>query len=260
MFCVLRLLKRKRSILEKLFKFLAYDDYSVVSVPVFKGAPFYLLTVTLTQDVDWDKIIECTGKCSQRLLFSQEIQLPKNKQIGIFKSQLLYNKLFQNTILEIIRNSFNNSTGEHIAISDVSGNNKDFITRLIPYASRLTVVTSRKDTYIDLCDGILEKTGLCISLLSEFPDAKIKIDTDKNIVSINTNTDFLNISTGEGINADKLYKSILPEGVNEYDFYSALYELCGVFSLGECIFETVTVNNEKKLVKTLNLLDTRGNF
>lgn len=249
MFCVLKLLKRKMSILEKLFKFLSYDDYSLVSVPVFKGAPFYLLTVTLTQDVDWNKIIECAGKCSQRLLISQEIQLPQNNQIGTFESQLLYNKLFQNTILEIIKNNLSEGKGEHIAIIDANGSSKEFIKRLSPYASRLTVVTNRKDAYIDLCDEILEKTGLCISILSAFTDAEIKIDINKNIASIYTGKEIFNISTGEGINADKLYEDLLPEGINEYEFYSALYELCGVFSLGECIFETVTVNNEKKLVK-----------
>ena len=89
-------------------------------------------------------------------------------------------------------------------------------------------------------------------MLSDFDNAKIKIDMGRNVMSIDTNNQFLNITNGENIIVDDIYKKLLPKNANEKDFYSALYELCGVFSLGECIFENVTVNNEKKLVKDIH--------
>ena len=111
--------------------------------------------------------------------------------------------------------------------------------------------TDNKKEYMNVCDKILNDTGLCISLLSNFDNARIKIDMGRNIMSIENENEFLNISNGENILVTDIYKKLLPEGINEYDFFSALFELCGVFSLGECIFENVMVNNEKKPIKDI---------
>ena len=251
MFCVLNIEKKKLTLLEKIFRFLAEDDYIIKTIPVFKGAPFYMLDVKICENIDWDKVIENTGKCSKRLLLNNCLEIPEDKGIGVFKSDILYNKVFHNTVLQIIENNKRKKDLFHIAVYDKNADFIDFTTRLSMYSSKLTVVTENKEKYMNLCDTILEKTGLCISLLSDFDNAKIKIDTTRNVMSIDTNNQFLNITNGENIIVDDIYKKILPQNVNEQDFYSALYELCGVFSLGECIFENVMVNNEKKRTDTV---------
>ncbi len=251
MFCILNIEKKKLTLLEKLFRFLAQDDYIIKTVPVFKGAPFYVLSVKICDSIDWDRVIENTGKCSKRLILSNYIEIPEDKGIGIFKSNTLYSKVFRNTVLQIIENNKRKNDLYHIAVYDKNADFTDFTTQLSQYSSKLTVVTENKEKYINLCDDILEKTGLCLSLLSDFDNAKIKIDTQRNIMSIDNKTEFLNISDGENIMVNDIYKRLLPENVNEQDFYSALYELCGVFSLGECIFKNVTVNNEKKRTDTV---------
>ena len=253
MFCVLNIEKKKLTLFEKIFRFLAQDDYIIKTIPVFKGAPFYMLDVRICENIDWDKVIENTGKCCKRLVLNNWIEIPKDKGIGIFKSDTLYNKVFQNTAVQIIESNKRKKDLYHIAVYDKNADYTDFTTRLSRFSSKLTVVTDNKEKYINLCDDILEKTGLCISLLSDFDNAKIKIDTSRNIMSINNNNQFLNITNGENIMVDDIYKKILPQNVNECDFYSALYELCGVFSLGECIFENVMVNNEKKLIKDIQI-------
>ena len=252
MFCILNIEKKKLTLLEKVFRFLAQDDYVIKTIPVFKGAPFYVLDVEICENIDWDKVIENTGKCSKRLILNNHIEIPEYKGIGVFKSDTLYNKIFHNTVLQIIMNNKRKKDLYHIAVYDKNADFIDFATRLSRHSSKLTVVTENKEKYMSLCDDILEKTGLCISLLSDFDNAKIKIDMGRNVMSIDTNNQFLNITNGENITVDDIYKKLLPQNVNEYDFYSALYELCGVFSLGECIFESVMVNNEKKLVKDIH--------
>ncbi len=251
MFCILNIEKKKLTLLEKIFCFLAQDDYIIKTIPVFKGAPFYVLDVKICENVDWDKVIENAGKCSKRLILNNHIEVPEDKGIGIFKSNTLYSKVFQNTALRILENNKFKKDLYHIAVCDKNADFTDFATRLSMYSSKLTVVTENKEKYMNLCDDILENTGLCISLLSNFDNAKIKIDTNRNIMSIDTNNQFLNIANGENIKVDEIYKKLTPKGIDEYDFYSALYELCGVFSLGECIFENVMVNNEKKLIKDI---------
>lgn len=251
MFCILNIEKKKLTLLEKIFRFLAQDDYNIKTIPVFKGAPFYVLDVKVCDNIDWDRVIENTGKCSKRLILNNNIEVPENKGIGIFKSSILYNKVFQNTILQILEKNRYEKDLYHIAVCDKYADFTDFTLRLSKYSSKLTVVTENKEKYMNLCDDILENTGLCISLLSDFDNAKIKIDILKNVMSIDNGNQFLNITKGESIMANDIYKKLMLQGIDEYDFYSALYELCGVFSLGECIFEHVMVNNEKKLIKDI---------
>lgn len=251
MFCVLNVEKKKLTFFEKIFKFLVQDDYIIKTVPVFKGAPFYMLDVYVRDNVDWEKIIECAGKCAKRLLINNKLEIPQLKELGVYKSNLLYNKAFQNTLLQIFKNNELGKNPQHIAVCDKNAKYTDFTEKLTPYASRLTVVTESKEKYLNLCDEILESTGLCISVLSTFDNAKIKIDIDRNIMTVDLKNVFLNICNAENLVVDDMYKKLLPVGVGEQDFYSALYELCGVFSLGECIFETVSANNEKKLIKDI---------
>lgn len=251
MFCVLNIEKKKLTFFEKVFRFTAHDDYIIKTVPVFKGAPFYILNIYVCDTVNWEQITKYAGKCARRLIVSDNITVPEIKEIGIYKSEKLYNKVFQNTLLQIFGNNKLNKHPMHIAVCDKSGEHTNFVEYLAKYASKLSVVTENKEKYISACEKILENTGLCISVLSDFDDAKIKINLDKNIMSISLENMILNISNGENIEVDEIYKKLLPEGINSHDFYSALYELCGVFSLGECVFGTVTVNNEKKQIKDI---------
>ncbi len=251
MFCVLNVEQKERNLFEKIFRFLCHDEYELKTIPVFKGAPFYVLNVKTFKIIDWDKVVENTGKCSKRLIVNGNIKIPNKKELGIFKSNLLYNKVFQNTILQILANNKINKNPQHIVIYDKNAKCIDFTIKLVKYASKLTVVTENKDKYMKVCDDILEDTGLCISLLSEFNGGKIKIDTDRNVASIDTRDGFLNITNAENLMANDIYKKLILKGIDEYNFYSALYELCGVFSLGECIFEIITVNNEKKHIDTV---------
>ena len=250
MFCVLNIERKSLTLIEKIFKFLARNEYSIRTVPVFKGAPFYILTVKASNNIEWDKVVGCAGKCAKRLLISDNIEMPQIKEIGKFKSTLLYNKAFQNTVLQILKKNLYKNP-HSVAILDKNADYTDFTFKLSHLSSTLTVVTENKEKYMNVCDKILESTGLCITLRSDFDNAKIKIDTHRNIISVDIENSFLNITNGEHLLVPDSYKKLLPDGINEYDFFSALYELCGVFSLGECVFETVCVNNEKKVVKDI---------
>lgn len=44
----------------------------------------------------------------------------------------------------------------------------------------------------------------------------------------------------------KQYYSLKPEDIEKYKFAAALYEFCGVFSIGDCCFGNVIFNGEKK--------------
>lgn len=253
MFCVLNIEKRPDNLREKLFGSFIKDEYNAKMVPVFKGAPFYFFNVTVgKRGVDWDKILYTAGKCARRLVLTNNTDLPQRTDMAEFKSDLLYKKIILNTFAHILQKY---KTKKSIALIDENGGFADLLYKIAPFAATLTVITEAKKAYEFVCDDIQEKTGLCIVLQSSFVEAEVKIDTNRSVMTVTDEKSCVNITSGCDFKVPEIYEKLLPENTDKYTFYAALYELCGVFSLGECIFDTITVNNEKI---TLTELDTRG--
>lgn len=184
MFCVLTVNIRENNISEKLFGNLKKDSYTLLTVPVLHGAPFYHLTVsTGKKGIDFERVVFEVGRCAQRLLLSDEIKLPEIRGIGRFNSDLLYNKLIDNTA--------------------------DFLLKQIGNEAKF-----------DRTNGIIT-----------YRENVIEIGKDRN--------DF---------DLSEQYCALKPREIEKYTFAAALYELCGVFEVGERSFNSVTVNGEKKNV------------
>lgn len=253
MFCVLNVEKRPNTLREKLFGSFIKDEYDAKMVPVFKAAPFYTFNVKVgKRGVDWEKIIYTAGKCSRRLVLTNNTLLPPRNDMSQFKSDLLYREIIGNTFAEILK-KFN--AQKSIVIIDTDGKSANFLYKVASYASRLTVVTNSKEKYNRVCDNIQQNLGLCTVLQSAPSEAQFKIDINRSVMTITSEKSCINITDGCDFTVPEIYEKLLPANTDKYTFYAALYELCGVFSLGECIFETITVNNEKI---SLCDLDTRG--
>jgi hypothetical protein len=116
----------------------------------------------------------------------------------------------------------------------------------------MSICTVNKEEYSKTCEEITDETGMCPVLTNDFYDAQIKINTDTLVVTIFHNDKNINISAGVDFSVPQIYENLLQDGINKYDFYSAIYELCGVFSLGETFFDTIIVDNEKKRVQDIH--------
>ena len=251
MFCVLSVRRRNSTLFERIFGRLMTDEFSVKTIPVYKGAPFFSLVVTTSKrEINWEDVILAVGRCASRLVLNGDINLPENPNIGIFKSDALYRKMLNNTFLQILEN--NNVRPYKISVMDKNALNIDFIKMISHYASTLNICTLNKEEYYSTCDEITEATGMCPVLKSEFADSEIKINSDTGTMTICQEDGNINISSGVDFNVPSAYENLLPSGVGKYDFYSALYELCGVFSIGEGVFNTITVNNEKKNIQEVH--------
>ncbi len=247
MFCVLKINRRNQTAFEKLFGALKKDEYNLSAIPVFKGAPFYILDVCIgKKGIDWEKVLLYVGKCASRLIVNCEIDIPRDMNIGVYKSEKLYDKVMKNTFLDIIKNNTDKRNLLNISILDKQGIYTDFTEKLSLFSSSITIATEDKEKYYDVCERIRENTGMCLVLTNDFADKDIKINADTNIMTIRTKDELINVTSGDDFSVPSIYEGLLPDGVSEYDFYSALYELCGVFSLGECFFDNLMVNNEKK--------------
>ncbi len=247
MFCVLSVRKRNSTPIEKIFGRFMTDDYSVKTIPVYKGAPFFNLVITTSKkEINWENVIFAVGRCASRLVLNENIVIPENSNIGTFKSDTLYKKMLNNTFLKILEN--NHSRLHRISVIDENAENIDFTKNVSRYATTLNIYTFNKDKYISVCDEITDATGICPVLKNDCTDSEIKINTDIGAMIVCQEAGNINISAGADFVVPSVYENLLPRGVRKYDFYSALYELCGVFSIGEGIFNTITVNNEKKNV------------
>lgn len=249
MFCVLLVKEREDTLLERLFGKLRRDDYSLKTVAVFRGAPFYVLTASVgKKGPDWGIIEETAGKCASRLV-CEKGAAPQGR-IGLFKSTALLRKITENTFLKLLGQSGFEKHKKSICIT--AGNQDSaFVRKAAPFASRLTVAVGDKEKYAAVCEEILCDTGLSVSLLFEPVNAEITIDLISLVMKIRTENAFYTVSPGGDFTVPEIYEKLLPENVDKYDFFSALYELCGVFSLEECIFTEVEVNNEKKSADTV---------
>ena len=218
-------------------------------VPVFKGAPFYEVNALVGEKgVDWDCVVQMAGKCASRILVSDGVEIPQGKYVGTFKSDALYKLMMQNTFERILMNNKTKKKPVDICVKDVKGKSVDFTLKLSDYASKMVVVTQNKSDYVNLCDKMQKINGLCPSIVSDIVQTEIYIDADECVMKINGNEECMKICGGEEFSVPEIYGKLLPKDINKYDFYSALYELCGVFAINQCSFDTVLVNNEKRCV------------
>ncbi len=249
MFTVLNITKRKNGIFEKLFGCFIKDEYNVRTVGVYKGAPFYELNVFVgKRKVDAQRIIDCVGKCSRRLVTNDFDLLPQNNDFSLFKSNKLYSKMIQNTFIEMLGNNCLKKHPVPVCIVDNKGIHTDFVKRLCDYSSTLVIVTDKAEKYNSVCEEITEDTGLCPILKNNVSNENIIINLDDNTMTIHSEKGICIIENGDDFTVPEIYNYLKPQEINNYDFYSALYELCGVFSLADCVFETISINNEKKSV------------
>lgn len=246
MFCVLLLEKEKKTFLDRIIKSRLKDKHHFETVPVFKGAPFYKLTVTYKNEAPcWDEIYKITGRCSQKLVMNDNIILPRDARFGAFKGVEYHKLLMENMFLKIIIENCETIRNRGIVIIDKNGKKVDFIKKVALCVKKMTVVTQEKENYGKVIDEIIDETGLCISVQSKMEDDDICVDLDNCVMKIRLNSRTVVISKGDDIVVPPIYSELLPETIDKVDFYGALYELCGVFSLSECYFDSLYEKDKK---------------
>lgn len=250
MFCLLKISKRRDTLKERMFGKFIRDIYELKTIPVFKGAPFYKLEVTVgKRGVDWQEVTYFVGKCANRLLLDEKINIENISGVGRYNNKILYEKMIKNTFTEILKQQ--NKTFDSLCIIDKKGMCADFLLKLVPYFQRITVTTENKEKYVKVCDYILQNTGLCVLVQSEIQNATVKIDTERNVMTINTKKCIYNVSDGEDFKVPEIYENLYDNSVDKLLFYSALYEFCGVFELADLCFKAILVNDEKKGINEL---------
>lgn len=250
MFCLLKISERRDTLKERIFGKFIRDTYELKTIPVFKGAPFYKLEVNIgKRGVDWSQVTYFVGKCANRLLLDDKINIDNVVGVGRYRRKCLYEKMMKNTFMKVLKQQ--NQIYDSLCIIDKRGMSADFLLKVVPYFQKITISTENKKKYEKICDHILENTGLCVQVLNEIENATVKIDTERNVMTVNTEKQIYNISDGEDFKVPEIYENLYDDSVNKLLFYSALYEFCGVFELADLSFEILLVNDEKKGINEL---------
>lgn len=245
MFCFLKIVERENTLKEKLIGRFIKDKYELKTIPVFKGAPFYKLCVTVgKRGVDWQEVSRFVGKCANRLLVSDSVIIDKTWGVGKYNNPALYSKLIQNTFVTIIKQQ--KKRFETLCYIDERGIAPDNLFKLVPYFTHIVVVTDNKRKYEKVCAKILDDTGLCVTMQNKIVDSAVKIDADRNVMTIIDKSNVYNFSNGEEFKVPDVYEKLYDDSVDRLLFYSALYEFCGVFELADTSFDAITINGEKK--------------
>ena len=148
MFCVLELNYRKQTLFEKVFGNFFKDEYILSTIPVFKGAPFYLLQVCIgKRGIDWERVVMNVGKCASRLVVNSETEIPPNMNVGIYKSGKLYDKMMKTTFLHILETNIDKRNPLSVSVLDTKGEYSDFTQKLATFSSSVTIATSNKENY-----------------------------------------------------------------------------------------------------------------
>lgn len=250
MFCVVNISERKGTIKEKLFWRFIKDEYELKTIPVFKGAPFYRLDITVgKRGVDWEYVSYCTGKCAERLIVSETVNIPDNFRLGKYNKKTLYGKMMQNTFVYVLKQQ--KTIGEKLCFVDKSGDFKKYLHTYVPYFHKITVVTENKEAYFDVCDSILKETGLCVTVQSENENAQVVVNCNENTMQVKTEKSTYILCNGDDFDAPEIYKKLYDGVIDKQVFYSALYEFCGVFELSDLIFTSIEANTQKKETNTI---------
>ena len=249
MFCAALTERGKLSFPLNIFKSLTKDKYELKTVPVYRGAPFYLLKITLYrgQEPGGEEIVRLVGKCSKKLL-AGGIPLPQIKEIGFFNGDLLYRRLIENTFLEILKRNFNRREPYDLAIVDTDGRCTSFSLSCAPFCKSMTVITKRKEEYYLTVEEIKNRTGLCPSVQESAAFKSVTADLSGCELTVRGRGEPIIFKNGIGFEPAEVYSQLVPEGIDRFNFYSALYELCGVFELGNGIFTEIEANGKKMTV------------
>ena len=247
MFTVLNVEKRKNTLCEKIFGGLRKDVYQLKTVAVYKGAPFYVLDVIIgNKGINTEKIIVSVGKCAKRMVTNDGNLLPQVDEIGFFKSDELYKALLQNTFLKILQQNIKRENFVSICLVDGGASYMDFTKKLSVYSCKMNIVTDKKEKYLDIMEEITRETGLCPMLKKKVEDSEIIINLDEDYMITDSGKTKITVEDRGEFTVPEIYNYLKPKSIDKYEFYSALYELCGVFSLADGVFDTIMVNNEKK--------------
>lgn len=228
MFSVLNVIQPKKSLFGK-----RKCTVEMLLSPVRSAAPYKVINVTPgKKGIDWRMVAQAAGASGKSILVPDGVQIPHGIGIERFVPRILPSVILLNTVAAMASEKLNRS----ILIVDRCGLLADYVKRVVPSASKITVVTDEPERYIEASVEIMEEYGASIRVCSETGDDE---SFDIAVSDEEVNGAALCLSP-----ADVCKNTCINEKIQEYSrlcdnsidpflFVSALFECSGLQTLGE---------------------------
>lgn len=255
------------------FKNRISNDIKIKKVRIKNSTPFYVLTVNNIKRIPWRKIEKALGRLDDKVLLPHEVNLGENTSVKCisFTNELSAVALL-NTARLIAHHSEIPPTKMKISIVDRDGIYINFIERLVDCASSIKIVTNNYLKYENVVNNIFNYWGASILItddvsqvknsniiISPFEDVKVTkalVLTLDGCMSYNDTT-----AKATRLKLPEKYKEYLPNGIDEHDFASILYDEYKFKSLGEMSLDKMNVNgNELGLYELSKLVVSQYSF
>ena len=201
--------------------------------PVKGAAPYKVINVTPgRKGIDWKTVCLAAGCSSSSMLLPESVEVPLYVPVIRFEPQVLPLLAALNTAL--VQSGKENAQKRSMVICDSKAVLAEYISRAVPYASKISVVTDTPELYLKSATEIMDKYGAVIKLSSQI-DSSVKYD--------------IAVSDGEKVNAELCitaddiiskadmlflpdeYVRMCPPQIELLDFICALFECSGVTKL-----------------------------
>jgi len=201
--------------------------------PVKGAAPYKVINVTPgKKGIDWKTVCLAAGCSSSSMLLPESVDVPLYVPVMRFEPQVLPLLAALNTA--IAQSGKEGANKRSMLVCDDKAVLADYLSRAVPYASKITVVTSSPELYLRCAAEIMDEYGAVIKISSQ-ADLSVKYDI---AVSDSGRINAVLCITADDIksNADKLllpdeYVRMCPPQIDLFDFICALFECSGVIKL-----------------------------
>lgn len=201
--------------------------------PVKGAAPYKVINVTPgRKGIDWKTVCLAAGCSSSSMLLPESVEIPLYAPAIRFEPQVLPLLAALNTALS--QSGKENAQKRSMVICDSKAVLADYISRAVPYASKIAVVTVFPELYLKSAAEIMDKFGAVIKISSQV-DTSVRYDiavsdAEKVNAELCVTADDIRRKADTMVLPDE-YVRMCPPQIELFDFICALFECSGVTNL-----------------------------
>ncbi len=260
MFSVLQISAREKDILSRIRERFSPSEPEITETAVKNGAPFFIIRVKDSpKGLPWESIRRNAGRAASRMLLPGAIEPPPGYDIERFEPAVLPVKLIFNSACEALKHCGVKPALLSAAVVDFDAALAGDIARLFKYVSTVKAVTSRPKPYEEAAETIMEDCGAAL-VITDDPSSAVNcslVITAQSAAPTGCEKGAVfaafppsgplpeNLVTGFGVELPAHYANYGLSGIGSLEFAAALYELCGVKSLGLLAWESLVIGSER---------------
>lgn len=122
----------------------------------------YLLVTTYSEQINWDKVAQITGRAGRNLVLPRRIQLPQGCPVRRFEPDAFRLQVLLNTCVDVIRHTKLPLYRKIVTLVDQDGAYTQFVPDLLCYCMTVKVVTAAQERYGTLSEKMMEELGASI--------------------------------------------------------------------------------------------------